>query len=104
MIRSQARSCVHPPNGPLLDHRVGQQAVRDPGEGGVVDRVVDLQLETLALADFGDPGETQAGQGIGYRLSLRVEDLGLGHDVDDDTGHGRTPRTEKGRAVLPDTT
>ena len=48
-----------------------------------------LELEPLALADVGDPGEAEAGQRALHRLALRVEDLGLGHDVDDDSGHGR---------------
>jgi hypothetical protein len=42
----------------------------------------------LALTDIGDPGEPEAGQRARDRLALRVEDLGLGHDVDDDSGHG----------------
>ncbi|GGP80797.1 hypothetical protein GCM10010185_63380 [Saccharothrix coeruleofusca] len=43
----------------------------------------------LALADAGDTGKAEAGQRVGHRLSLRVEDLGLRHDVDDDSGHDR---------------
>ncbi len=34
------------------------------------------------------PGEAQPRQGAEDGLALRVEDLGLGHDVDDDSGHG----------------
>ncbi|GAA0226829.1 hypothetical protein GCM10010492_26380 [Saccharothrix mutabilis subsp. mutabilis] len=43
----------------------------------------------LALADTGDSVEPEAGQRVGHRLSLRVEDFGLRHDVDDDSGHDR---------------
>ena len=50
--------------------------------------VGDLELEALALADVGDAAEAEAGQCTEHRLALRVEDLGLGHDVDDDSGHG----------------
>ena len=35
-----------------------------------------------------DPGEAEAGQRTVHGLALGVEDLGLGHDVDDDSGHG----------------
>ncbi len=54
----------------------------------VGDLAVDLELEALALADVGHTLEAQAGQGAEHGLALGVEDLGLGHDVDDDTGHG----------------
>ena len=54
----------------------------------VGDLAVDLELEPLALADVGHALEAQAGQGSEHGLALRVEDLWLGHDVDDDTGHG----------------
>ena len=53
---------------------------------------VDLELEALALADVADPGEAEPGQRAVHGLALRVEDLGLEHDVDDDTGHGTAPR------------
>ncbi|GAA1269246.1 hypothetical protein GCM10009634_10500 [Saccharothrix xinjiangensis] len=43
----------------------------------------------LALADSGDSVEPEAGQRVGHRLSLGVEDFGLRHDVDDDSGHDR---------------
>jgi hypothetical protein len=39
------------------------------------------------LADLGDPGEAEAGQGLGDRLPLWVEDLGFGHDIDNNSGH-----------------
>ena len=54
----------------------------------VGDLAVDLELEPLALADVGHALEAQAGQGAEHGLALGVEDLWLGHDVDDDTGHG----------------
>ena len=75
----------------VLDHRVGEQRLghlRDLGEQVVGDLAVDLELEPLALTDVGHALEAQAGQGSEHGLALRVEDLWLGHDVDDDTGHG----------------
>ena len=58
------------------------------GEHVVGDLAVDLELEALALADVGHAREAEPGQGAEHGLALRVEDLGLGHDVDDDSGHG----------------
>ena len=52
------------------------------------DLAVHLELEALALADVADPLEAEPGQRTVHGLALRVEDLGLEHDVDDDTGHG----------------
>ena len=75
----------------VLDHRVGEQRLGhlgDLGEQLVGDLAVDLELEPLALADVGHALEAQAGQGAEHGLALGVEDLWLGHDVDDDTGHG----------------
>ena len=48
---------------------------------------VDLELEALALTDIGDAVEAEPRQAPGDRLALRVEDLGLEHDVDDDACH-----------------
>jgi hypothetical protein len=55
----------------------------------VGDLTVDGEDEPLPLPDVGDPLETQPRQGTGDGLALRVEDLGLEHDVDDDASHGR---------------
>ena len=60
----------------------------DLGEHVVGDLTLDLELEPLALPDVGHAVEPQPGQGAEDGLALGVEDLGLGHDVDDDTGHG----------------
>ena len=57
-----------------------------PGFGGVP---VQLELEALPLPDLADTLEAEPGQGTLDRLALGIEDLGLRHDVDDDTGHGR---------------
>ena len=59
------------------------------GEDGLGELTLELQLEALALADVEDTVEAQARQGAEHGLALRVEDLGLGHDVDDDSGHER---------------
>ncbi|GAA0943491.1 hypothetical protein GCM10009574_041060 [Streptomyces asiaticus] len=59
----------------------------DTGEGGVIDRALHLEFKALALADVGDPLETEAGQCSLHRLALGVEDLRLEHDVDYDACH-----------------
>ena len=64
---------------------------RDRVEHLVGDLALDLELEPLALAYVAHAGEAEPRQRPVDRLALRVEDLGLGHDVDDDTGHGCTP-------------
>ena len=48
---------------------------------------LDLQLETLSLTNVRDSLEAETGQCTLHRLSLRVEDLGLEHDVDYDACH-----------------
>ena len=45
---------------------------------------VDLELEPLALADVGDAVEAEPRQRAEHGLALGVEDLALGHHVDDD--------------------
>ena len=40
-----------------------------------------------------DAGEAEPRQGTEDGLALRVEDLGLGHHVDDVSGHGRAFRS-----------
>ncbi|GAA1051650.1 hypothetical protein GCM10009570_02380 [Dietzia natronolimnaea] len=39
----------------------------------------------------------ESAQGPVDGLALRIEDLGLGHDFDDDSGHGGTPRSVETR-------
>ncbi|GAB3140723.1 hypothetical protein GCM10027258_22230 [Amycolatopsis stemonae] len=51
----------------------------------------------LALADLLDPGEAETAGGAERGLSLRVEDFGLRHDVDNDSGHGRLLLIHAGR-------
>ena len=58
-----------------------------PGTLDDVDAVVDLELETLALANIRYSGEPESGQGADNCLPLGIENLGLGHDIDNDTGH-----------------
>ena len=71
----------------VFDDRVGQQGVGDGAQRLVVDRVVDLEFEVLALPNAADPGDAEPAERAQDRLTLRVEDLGLEHDVDNDTGH-----------------
>ena len=51
---------------------------------------VFLLLPLLALAHIGDAAESQPAQGPLDGAPLRVEDLGLEHDVYDDAGHRRS--------------
>ena len=77
--------------GEVLDHRVGEQRLGhlpDLLEHLVGDLTGELELEPLALADVGHPGEAEPRQRAEDGLALGVEDLGLGHHVDDDLGHG----------------
>ena len=53
----------------------------------VVYLAVHGQLETLADPDAREAVDTEPREGSGDGLPLRVEQLGLGHDVDDDGGH-----------------
>ncbi len=57
-------------------------------EEGVARVAVELDLEPLALADVAHAGEAEARQRAEHGLALGVEDLGLGHDIDDVAGHG----------------
>jgi hypothetical protein len=78
----------------VLDDRVGEQRLghlADLGEYLLGDLAVEGELESLALTDVAHALEPQARQRTEHGLALRVEDLGLGHDVDDDTGHGELP-------------
>src|SRR5207244_4112801 len=52
------------------------------------DHVVDVQLEVLALPHVPHAVDAQPAERTHDRLALRVEDLGLEHDVDDHAGHG----------------
>jgi len=72
----------------VLDHCVGQQCAGNLLEGASVGGGVELELEALALADTGDVGVPEADERSLDGLTLRVEDLRLEHDVDDDARHG----------------
>lgn len=52
----------------------------------------NLEFEPLALPDRDDFRESEPVTGSGDGLTLRVTDLGLEHDIDNDLGH-RTQRT-----------
>ena len=65
-----------------LDDVDAQRAAR------VVGLAVDLDLEPLALADVADAFEPEPREGTEDGLALGVEDLALGHHVDDVAGHG----------------
>src|SRR5581483_2256827 len=78
------------PDCVVLDHRIGEQRVGELGDRGVIDTVVHLQFEVLALADVSDAVHAEPAQRSDDRLPLRVEDLWLEDDVDDDAGHGNS--------------
>ena len=60
----------------------------------------ELELEPLALADVGHAGEAEPGQRAEDGLALRVEDLRLGHHVDDDLGHGSSLFVASGSRIV----
>ena len=77
-----------------LDSRVSA-AVAGLGQDLLGHLAVDREFEPLALADSAERGEAQPGQCTDDGLALRVENLGLGHDVDNDPGHPATPVRER---------
>src|SRR5580700_10363636 len=80
-------------DGEFLDDRVGQQLGRQLGH--LLDRggPGQLDLEPLALPDASDLVEAKPPAGASDRVALRIMDLGLEHDVDDDFRHtGRLTR------------
>ena len=86
----------------VLDHGVGQQLLGGLAGGGehlVGDLAVHGQDEALALPHVGELVEPQPRQGAGDGLPLRVENLGLEHDVDDDVSHARC--SSRGRGARP---
>ena len=87
-LTSKLPRLTHAGDPPVLDHRVGQELARDALEGRVVDRVVDLELEVLALAHVRDAVDPEAGERTRHGLPLRVEDLRLRHHVHHHSGHG----------------
>src|SRR5262249_9188595 len=87
----------------VLDHRVGEQPVGDLASLIKVGRTGELDLDPLADPHRSDVRHPQAGQSVGDRLSLRVENLRLEHDVHYDAGHGAllTFWVGRSRASLP---
>ena len=92
----------HPP---VLDHGVGQQAAGDPVQCVVVDGVVDLQLEVLALPHVGRarpprggaghprrPGPGGRGsRGLGHRVHHNSRPRRPAYEVMEEGGHGGHP-------------
>lgn len=81
-------------DGEFLDDRVGQQLRGKfgyPRGSGIVSRfplaVAKLDLEPLALADGTHLAEAKPVAGTRDGLPLRVPDLRLQHDVDNNLGH-----------------
>ena len=83
----------------VLDDRVREDLLGDLLDlrlERVVDGTVDGQLEALADAHAGESGSAGAGEGAGKGLPLGIEQLGLGHHVDDDGGHRGSPSGVEG--------
>ena len=63
------------------------------GQQVVVEVTLEVDGEGLPLTDRRDTAEAEAPEGTFHGLALRVEDLGLEHDVDDDAGHVSSRRS-----------
>jgi hypothetical protein len=74
----------------VLDHRVGEQLVGDLTGPVKVGLPSEIDLDPTADADRRDIGDAEPGQRIRHRLTLRVQDLRLEHDVDHDASHGHS--------------
>ena len=78
---------LQPNNLVVLDDGIGQQ------RGGYLlqvlcgDGVIDLELEALSLAHIADTGYPDATQRADDGLALRIQNLRLGHDIDNYTSH-----------------
>ena len=77
-------------DGEVLDHRVGEQLVGDLAGGVEVRLAGELDLDAPADAYGGDVGDAEPRQRVRDRLALRIQDLRLEHDVDDDASHGHS--------------
>ena len=52
-----------------------------------LDVLIDIELKMLALAHIAHPMQAQAGQRTHDRLTLRIENLGFGNNVNDHSRH-----------------
>src|SRR6202012_1026032 len=78
----------------FLDHRIGEQVRGQFGrlfQRRVVGRTVDLDLEPLTLAHAGTLAVAETLGRIRDRISLRIVNFGLQHDVNNDAGHVSSP-------------
>src|SRR5258708_24922578 len=87
-------------DGEFLNHGVGEQL------GGELRNLLlcgwpgQLDLEALALADAGNLVKTKPPAGTSDRLALRVMDLGLEHDIDDESRHIPNSTRAPGRGLV----
>ena len=88
VTRVRGLGAVLDPDREVLDHRVGEQLVGDLPGAVEVGLAGELDLDPPTDADGGDVGDAEPRQRVGDRLALRIEDLRLEHDVDDDASHG----------------
>ena len=73
--------------GEFLDDRVGQEFGGKLGNLLLRRRAGQVDLEALPLADRGHLLKSEPSAGTGNRLALRVVDLRLEHDIDDEFRH-----------------
>jgi hypothetical protein len=74
-------------DGEFLDDRVGEQFCGQLGHSLRWHRLGELDFESLALADGRYLAKPEAPAGADDGLTLGVVDLGLQHDVDDESRH-----------------
>jgi hypothetical protein len=72
----------------VLDHRVRQQPISDLVDlihvGLAVGAFFDIELEALPLTYRPDAGHPEPWERREHRATLRIQDFGLEHDLDDD--------------------
>ena len=74
-------------DGEFLDDRVGEQFCGQLGHSLLRQRLSELDFEPLALADARHLAKPEAPAGADDGLALRIVDLRLQHDVDDESRH-----------------
>ncbi len=74
-------------NGEVLDHRIGEQGVRDLLNRGFIDRIADVEFEALPLSHTLYAVMPEPGQSPENGLPLWIGDLRFEHDIDNHPGH-----------------
>jgi hypothetical protein len=90
------------PDRVVLDDRVREQDVRDLRgllQSGIRRLRLERELDVAPDPERGRSREPEVRQGVRDGLSLRVEDLRLEHDVDDDPVHGHASQATEAPTV-----